>query len=158
MTNSNREGAKQQAYNIKNIFRTDPATGVSKFRFWLLRSFYLLNATLLGSTVWTELFTHKGSWEPLPAVAFSFWAAFSLLAVLGVIHPLKMLPLLLIQFFYKLIWLIIVAYPLWSANQLTGSPAQELAETNFGGIIADLLIIPWVYVLKNYIFMPKKNK
>jgi hypothetical protein len=142
-------------FSIKDFFKTDTATGISRARLWLLKSFYLLNVVLLGSAVWTEIFTHKGPWEPMPGVAFSFWAAFSLLAILGILHPLKMLPLLLIQFSYKLIWLIIVAYPLWSADCLAGSPAQELAETNFGGIIADILIIPWPYVLKNYIFKTK---
>ena len=62
-----------------------------------------------------------------------------------------MIPLLLVQISYKLIWLIIVALPLWSANHLTGSPAQALAEINFKSIIVDLLVIPWPYVFKNYI-------
>jgi hypothetical protein len=107
--------------------------------------------------VWTEIFTHKGSWEPLPAVAFSFWVAFFALAILGLIHPLKMIPLLLVQFSYKLIWLIIVAYPLWSANQLPEPSAAGLTKANSTGIIPDLLIIPWPYVLKNYILNSGKK-
>lgn len=143
---------------IKNIFKIDPATGVSKFRIYLLRFFYFLVFVLLGSDVWTEIFTHEGSWQSLPGVAFSFWAAFSTLAVLGILHPLKMIPLLLVQIFYKLIWLIIVAYPLWSANQLYGSSAQGLAKINLKSIAVDLLVIPWPYVLKNYILKSKENK
>ena len=144
--------------SIKSIFKVDETIGVSKFRFYLLRFFYLVNALLLGISVWTEIFTRKGLWEPLQGVAFSFWAAFSTLAILGVLYPLKMIPLLLVQFSYKLIWLIIVAYPLWSANHLTGSSAQGLSEINFKGIVVDLIVIPWSYVLKNYILKPKKNK
>ena len=144
--------------SIKNIFKEDVAKGVSKFRFYLLRFFYLVNVVFLGSAAWTEIFTHKGLWEPLPGVAFSFWAAFSTLAILGVLHPLKMIPLLLVQFSYKLIWLIIVAYPLWSANHLKGSSAQGLAEVNLKSIVIDFLVIPWSYVFKNYILKPKKNK
>jgi hypothetical protein len=149
---------KQSKFSIKNIFKVDEAMEISKFRFYLLRFFYLVNVVLLGSEVWTEIFTHKGLWDPLPGVAFSFWAAFSALAILGILHPLKMIPLLLVQFSYKLIWLIIVAYPLWSANHLTGSSAQGLAGINLKSIVADLLIIPWPYVLKTYILKPKKNK
>ena len=136
---------------LKNIFRVDETKGVSPFRFYLLRFFYVVIMVLLGSDVWTEIFTHEGSWEPLPGVAYSFWAAFTVLAILGVLHPLKMLPLLLMQFTYKLIWIIIVAFPLWSANQLAGSPAEGLAGINAVGIIIDLLVIPWHYVIKNYI-------
>lgn len=149
---------KQTAFVIKNIFKADPTRGVSKFRMYLLRLFYALAILLLGIQVWTEIFTHKGAWQPLPAVAFSFWAAFSALAILGLIHPLKLIPLLLVQFSYKLIWLIIVAYPLWSANQLPDPSAQGLIKANSIGIILDLLIIPWPYVLKNYILISKKIK
>ena len=143
---------------IKNIFKVDQTIGVSRFRIVLLRFFFLLIVVLLGSEVWAEIFNHKGLWEPLHGVAFSFWAAFSLLAILGLIHPLKMIPLLLVQITYKLIWLIIVAYPLWSANHLKGSSAQGLAEINFRSIFVDLLVIPWPYVLKNYILRSIKNK
>ncbi len=116
---------KQSKFSIKNIFKVDQTIGVSKFRFYLLRFFYLLIIVLLGVDVWTEIFTHKALWQPLPGVAYSFWGAFTILAILGLFHPLKMIPLLLIQFSYKIIWLIIVAYPLWSANQLTGSSIEE---------------------------------
>lgn len=143
---------------IKNIFKVDPTIGVSKFRIYLLRFFYLLIFSLLGSEVWIEIFSHKGQWEPLQGVAFSFWAAFSTLAILGIFHPLKMIPLLLVQIFYKLIWLIIVAYPLWLANQLAGSSAQGLAEINLKSIVVDLLVIPWPYALKNYVLKSKKDK
>ena len=148
----------QPEFSIKNIFKADPTVGVSKFRIYLLRFFYALAILLLGIQVWSEIFTHAGPWQPLPAVAFSFWGAFSALAILGLIHPLKMIPLLLVQFSYKLIWLIIVAYPLWSANQLPSPSAEGLTKANSIGIILDLLIIPWPYVLKNYILNRKKRK
>ena len=93
--------------SIKHIFKVDQRTGVSKFRTWLLRFFYLLIFALLGSDVWIEIFTHKGLWQPMPGVAISFWAAFSTLAILGIFHPLKMIPLLLVQIFYKLVWLLL---------------------------------------------------
>ena len=112
---------------------------------------------LLGIQVWNEIFTHQGLWQPLPAVAYSFWAAFSALAILGLVHPLKMLPLLLVQFSYKLIWLIIAAYPLWSAHQLTGSSAQGLFKANAMGVVIDLLVIPWPYVLRNFILKNKEQ-
>lgn len=141
---------------MKNIFKVDQVMGVSKFRFYLLRFYFALNFLALGFQAWSEIFTHKGLWQPIPGIAYSFWAAFALLAALGIIHPLKMLPLLLIQFTYKLIWSIIVAYPLWSANQLPAS--DELTNIMVKGAIVDIFIIPWPYVLKNYILIQKKDK
>ncbi|MEP6594620.1 MAG: hypothetical protein ABJA71_01690 [Ginsengibacter sp.] len=110
----------------------------------------------LGFQAWSEIFPHSGLWQPIPGIAYSFWGAFSLLAIFGIIHPLKMIPLLLVQFIYKLIWSIIVAYPLWSSNQLPVS--HELTNIMVKGFIIDLFIIPWPYVLRNYILTQKKNK
>ena len=148
---------KQSTFSIKNIFKVDQTIGVSKFRIYLLRFYYVVIIVLLGFQVWDEIFTHEGLWQPLPAVAYSFWAAFSALAILGLIHPIKMIPLLLVQFSYKLIWLIIAAYPLWSAHQLTGSSAQGLFKANAMGVLIDLLVIPWPYVFKNLILKPKNK-
>ena len=136
-----------------NIFNTNPATGVSTFRLYLLRIFYAMAVLMLGIDVWTEIFTHNQRWEPLPAVAFSFWGAFSLLALIGIVHPLKMLPLLILQFAYKLVWLLMVAYPLWSTDQIVGSSAEALTRANSIGLILDVLIIPWSYVARHLVLV-----
>lgn len=83
-----------------------PCLRKSTFRLYVMRLLYLLNFVLLGSDVWPRLITHEGTWDPLPGVAFSFWAALSALSGLGLRYPLKMVPLLLLQLLYKWIWLI----------------------------------------------------
>lgn len=118
----------------------------STFRLYLMRLLYLLNFVLLGSSVWPAIFNHAGAWDPVKGVAFSFWAALSLLSGLGLRYPLKMLPLLLLQLLYKSIWLIVVALPLWSAVHST-----ELAKAMIMGVPVDLIVIPWPYVLANYV-------
>ena len=70
---------------------------VSTFRLYLLRTIYLLNFVFLGLDVWPALVNHTGAWDPVKGVAFSFWAALSVLSGLGVRYPLRMLPLLLLQ-------------------------------------------------------------
>jgi hypothetical protein len=141
--------------NIKDVFKRDQAKGLSKFRFYLLRFYFALNFVALGFQAWSEIFTHPGLWQPIPGIAYSFWAAFSLLAILGKMNTLKMIPMLLVQFTYKLIWSIIVAYPLWSSHQLPAS--HELINIMVKGAIVDLFIIPWPYVLRNYILIRKMN-
>lgn len=54
------------------------------------------------------------------------WAAYSVLAICGLINPLKWLPIVMFEIFYKIIWLVVVAYPLWSTHQLAGSPAEGM--------------------------------
>jgi hypothetical protein len=54
---------------------------IATFRVYLMRLLYLLNFVLLGLDVWPAIISHKGAWDPLHGVAFSFWAALSALAM-----------------------------------------------------------------------------
>lgn len=78
------------------------------------------------------------------------------MAVLGLIHPLKMLPLMMFTIFYKSIWLVIVAYPLWQANALAGSPAEEMTNA-FLWLPLAIVAVPWKYVLQNYVMWSTAN-
>jgi len=119
---------------------------VSIFRLYLMRLAYLLNFVMLGLQVWPAIINHPGAWEPFRGVAFSFWAALSVLCGLGIRYPLKMLPLLLIQLSYKSIWLIAVYLPLRSAGLST-----EITKAMVMGAVMDLIVIPWPYVLRTYV-------
>jgi hypothetical protein len=62
--------------------------------------------------------------------------------------------LVLFEILYKLVWLIIVAYPLWSANQLSGSPAEPMTEA-FLWVVLPIVATPWKYALDKYVFNRK---
>lgn len=119
----------------------------STFRLYLMRLLYLLNFVLLGSTVWPVIINHVGTWDPVRGVAWSFWAALSALSVLGLRYPLRMLPLVLLQMLYKSIWLLAVGLPLRFA-------ATELTKAMVIGLVLDLIVIPWPYLLANYVKKP----
>ena len=121
----------------------------SMFRLYLMRLLYALNFVMLGLSVWPELINHAGAWDPVKGVAFSFWAALSALSVLGLRYPLKMVPLLLLQMLYKSIWVIAVALPLWSTFR-----SIELTKIMAMGAVVDLVVIPWPYVIANYMKKP----
>lgn len=108
----------------------------------------------MGKDAWTFIFTHSGEWEPVEAIAWSGWASFSLLASLGILHPLKMLPIVLLEICYKVIWLLIVAYPLWMADKLIGSRAEGTTNVFFP-IFLPMLFVPWTYVFKTYVSQRK---
>ena len=128
--------------------------GVSKLRLILLRTFYVVIFVVLGKDAWPAIFTRGESWVPMSGIAFSFWAAFSALAILGLRYPLKMLPLLLLQMLYKITWLLGVGLPLWKAGKLNET-AHSLAVVCAVGVVLDLIVIPWRYVLDNYVLKPK---
>src|ERR1700733_5243382 len=128
--------------------------GVRPINIYLLRLVFILMFFVLGKNTWTNIFTHRGSWEPDNAIAWCVWTAFATLAGLGIFRPLKMLPILLLEIFYKVLWLIIVAYPLWSNGTLAGSRAQGTTAA-FLWVVLPIVAVPWGYVFATYIYKPK---
>jgi hypothetical protein len=141
---------------IKNIFTPDYERyeGVRPINIYLLRLIYLLILVFVGSDSWRSIITHQGPWDHVRAVAFCVWASYSTLSVLGLIHPLKMLPIMIFVIGYKLLWLIVVAYPLWRADALAGSPAEEMTYV-FLWVPLLIIAVPWKYVFQNYVMWSK---
>jgi len=119
---------------------------VSLFRLYLLRALYLGNFVMLGLSVWPGILRHNGWANPLEGVAVSFWGALSLLCIIGLRYPLKMLPLIFLQFTYKLIWMLAVALPRLS----TGAPTWYM-KPMLMGVLLEPIVIPWPYVFATYI-------
>lgn len=82
--------------------------------------------------------------------AWSVWATYPALAAFGLWQPLRWLPLLFFTLGYKSIWLVFVAWPLWLAGALDGSPAQAIAES-FLALPLLALVIPWGYAWRTYV-------
>jgi len=116
-----------------------------------MRLGYVLVFVFVGRIVWNGITNHHGSWEPIPAAALSMWAAHALLSLIGVFHPLKMLPLVLFEIAYKLMWLALVAWPLWSTDRLAGSAAEEMTYA-FLWVVIPIAFVPWRYVIRKYIW------
>lgn len=130
-----------------------PATvykGVWPIKVYVLKLFFLLMFLLVAKEAWTTLITHKGDWNPEVAVAWCAIAAYTTLSGLGIIHTLKMLPIMLFMYLYKSLWLFFVAYPLWKNGTLAGSEAEDWTQT-FMLIVIPVVFTPWRYVFKTYV-------
>lgn len=125
-------------------------TGISTFRTYALRLVYLLNFIGLGSMAWPYVLNPPAPMGLVEGAAYSFWAAFALLTGLGLRYPLQMLPLLFIQLTYKIIWLLTVALPIWSAGHWDAQ-ASGLLRAFTIPVVIDLIVIPWAYVYANYV-------
>jgi len=122
---------------------------VRPIQIFVARVGYLLVFVTVGYRSWMGLITHEGDWDPVQAAAVSMWASSSLLSVIGVAYPLRMLPLVLFEIGYKLIWLVVVARPLWSGNRLAGSASEEMTYA-FLPVVVPLAAMPWGYVFRTY--------
>ena len=142
---------------MTNIFKPDYQNyeGVRPICIYVLRLFFALMFAMMGYSAWTHILFHKGEWEPINAVTWCTWAAYSTLSLFGIYNTLKMLPIMLFMVFYKGLWLIVVAYPLWKTNALKGSSAEELTSI-FIWVIIPLIFIPWKYFFRTFI-LPKKR-
>jgi len=79
-------------------------------------------------------------------VMASVYAAFGLLAALGLSRPLKFVPILCLQLVYKSLWLLFVAVPLLVTGALPAHGPLFIA-IFVSYVIGDLIAIPFRYVL-----------
>jgi hypothetical protein len=129
---------------------TAAITDVSTFRLYLMRATYLLIAVGLSVEIWPQLLNHPMA---MHGATSSLLAGISLLAVVGLRYPLKMLPLLMFELVWKSIWLIAIAYPLWSANRMDTDVWDSVRACVMGVVIMPIAI-PWAYVWKNCVKAP----
>ena len=89
---------------------------VSLWRLYLLRGMYLLLAVGLALMVWPSIIAPPDSIANAKTVIRSLLGALALLSVLGLRYPLKMLPLLLFELLWKVIWVVAFALRMWLAG------------------------------------------
>jgi hypothetical protein len=122
------------------------------WRLYGLRAGYLLIAVGLAVYKWPAIIHHATPWPLMEGVVDCMLAALSLLALLGVRYPVRMLPLLLWESAWKLIWLGIVAAPQWTAHTMDAATRETARSCVLVVII--LAVIPWRYVVTQYGFRP----
>lgn len=143
--------------SISRVFKPDHEKyeGVRPINIFLLRTLYFLMAAFVATRAWGTILSHEGPWDYMRAVVFCVWATYPTLALLGLLHPLRMLPILLFMIGYKLLWLVIVAYPLWRAGTLDG-PVESIA-VSFSSALIAILIVPWKYVSRTFVMGPRRE-
>lgn len=103
----------------------------------------------LGILVVPELIKSVFGWPVTEPVAFgiigSVWVAFAILSILGLRDPLKFVPVLLLQLFYKSVWFIGVVAPLLVVGKFP-IYAIMLVIIFATYIIGDIIAIPFSYV------------
>ena len=82
-------------------------------------------------------------------VTLCLLTAMSLLAFLGLRHPVKLLPVLLFEFAWKLLWLALVALPKAATGGLDAATADTVVSSSL--IVVIFAVIPWPYVWRHYV-------
>ncbi len=118
------------------------------YRLNMMRSGYLLLAIGLAIVEWPKIVTHDGSLPLMEGVVSAMLTALSLLPILGLRHPVQMLPILLFESAWKLIWLSAFALP----AALNGDVSSEMQEviSNCLLVVVVLVVVPWRYAWQRY--------
>ena len=130
-----------------------PVPELSALRLNLLRAMYLLMLVGLALTIWPLFLQPPAGVEHMKGVVRCVLAAVSLLAALGIRYPVKMLPLLLFELLWKIVWVVAFGLPLWLGHQLDANTAQTMTDTLIGVVLVPL-VLPWGYVWRHYVKAP----
>jgi hypothetical protein len=136
-------------YTEKSTRRT-PAE-LALWQLNLLRVGYAFLGGGLAVYKWPLLFDHA-PWGLAEGTKECLLIAMSVLALMGLRHPTRMLPILLFEVAWKLLWLGAVALPLALDGHLEG-PAREQAGTVLLGAVV-VAVIPWRQVFTQYVTAP----
>jgi hypothetical protein len=128
-----------------------PAGELSLWRVNVLRVGYLVMGVGLAVVKWPLLFDHE-PWGLAEGTQECLLIAMSVLALLGIRYPVRMLPVLLFEVSWKLLWLGVVALPLWLDDQLEGATRTQAGAVLWVVII--VAVIPWRHVVSQYVMAP----
>lgn len=120
------------------------------WRLHIMRGLFWLNFISLAFDNWSTILFPEYQMDTLTGVTISFWAAFSLLNLLGVRFPLKFTPILLLQLLYKSAWIIGTYLPAKNSGTLD-EDIYSFFWICVAGVTLNLLIIPWKFVYIEYL-------
>jgi len=122
---------------------------VSLIRLYTLRASYLVMAVGLGVYIWPVVLHHTNELAATRGIQLALLAGLGATAALGLRYPVQMLPVLLFELIWKVIYLIAFALPLWSAHQINAAMAEDIKAVLMAVIFIPL--IPWRYVFAHYV-------
>ena len=126
---------------------------LSTARIYALRATYLLIALGMGVQIWPLIVNHPANVEHMRGVVRAFFGALTLLCLLGVRYPVRMMPLLFFELAWKTIWVVAFGLPLWLTHQLDADRADTMKACLMGVVLVPL-VLPWGFVLRHYVRAP----
>jgi hypothetical protein len=119
------------------------------WRLNLMRVGYAVMGLGLAVVKWPAVIAYDQSTPLYEGVVAVLLTAMSLLAFLGLRYPVRLLPILLFETLWKLVWLPVVALP----AVLAGSVDQAMSEvlTNCSLVVVIVVVVPWRYVWRRYV-------
>ena len=125
-------------------------TEVSITRLNVLRAMYLFMALGLLVNFWPSILFPPDLTAGPKSVIRALLGALALISLLGLRYPLQLIPILLFELLWKIIWVVASAWPMWAGPGLD-TYASETLFACLMGIILVPLALPWDYVFQQYL-------
>jgi hypothetical protein len=119
------------------------------WRLNLMRIGYAVMGIGLAVVRWPDVIAYDHSMPLYEGIVAVLLTAMSLLALLGLRYPVRLLPILLFESLWKLIWLSVVALPAALADDVDKAMSEVLFNCSLVVII--LAVVPWRYVWQRYV-------
>jgi hypothetical protein len=123
------------------------------YRLYVLRAMYALIGLAQGSQTWTAILHHTKPWAMWHGVSMALLGAFTALCLLGIRYPVKMLPLMILELAWKLLWVLAVWLPLYLAHRVDADTADVFFSIALGVVLVPL-VLPWGYIWRTYVTAP----
>jgi hypothetical protein len=85
----------------------------------------------------------------MDGVVVALLSALGLLSIAGIFSPIRMLPLLVFEIGWKLIWVCAVALPKWLDGSLDEASLSILF--NCAVVLPFVFVVPWRYVARTFL-------
>jgi hypothetical protein len=125
------------------------AAALPLWRLNLMRVGYAVMGVGLAVVRWPDVIGYDRSTPLYEGVVAVLLTAMSLLAFLGLRYPVRLLPILLFECLWKLIWLSVVALPAVAADDVDEATREVIFSCSLVVII--LAVVPWRYVWQQYV-------
>ena len=124
------------------------STDLSLTRLYAMRGGYLLMGVGLAIVKW-PLLSAAHAMPLYEGVTLSLLTAMSVMALLGLRHPVRMLPVLLFETAWKLLWLSLVALPKALAGNLDAVTTDTMVSCSL--VVLIIAVTPWRYMCRSYV-------
>jgi membrane associated rhomboid family serine protease len=131
-------------------------SNITTLRLYLLRAMYLLIAVGLGVTIWPHIIAPPDLVAGPKSIIRALMGAFAVMSLLGLRYPLQMLPLLLFELLWKVLWVVASALPMWLGPGLDTFASANLFACLLGVVLTPV-VIPWGYVIQHYVRSPGES-
>lgn len=129
-----------------------PGTDAPELPLWRLNAMrigYALMGIGLAVVKWPLVIGYDSSTPLFEGIVHILLTAMGLLALLGLRYPVRLIPILLFECLWKLLWLAIVALPAALGGRVDDAMSEVIV--NCALVVVILAVTPWDYVWRHYV-------